>query len=117
MGAPLDRVGPTRAKARVWRKKVVGETGERQRRALTMLSSVGAALAGVGVGAYLAEQLSPAAPIIFAIGLAAHLFGMIGTRRVVSASRYAPAEWEQVGYWLCWALVAAAIGYASLSLG
>lgn len=92
------------------------ENSERTRRALTMLSSVGAALAGVGVGAYLAESLSRVALIIFAVGLVVHLFGMVGARRAVKTSQYTPAAWEQAGYWLCWALVVAAIGYGTLSI-
>ena len=91
------------------------ESSERRRSALAMLSSVGAALAGVAAGVYLADALSPAAPGILAAGLAAHLFGMVGLRRLVTSER-APAAWEQAGYWICWALVAAALLYAAVAL-
>ena len=51
-----------------------------------MLSSIGAALAGLGVGVYLASPLARAAPFILAVGLIAHLYGMVGSRRMLGES-------------------------------
>ena len=96
---------------------MTGEAEERRRRALNMMSSIGAALAGIGVGIYLASPLALAAPLILAVGLIAHLYGMVGTRRMLGESSVAPALWEQAGYWVCWILIAGVLVYAALSLG
>ena len=80
------------------------EAQERRRRALNMLSSIGAALAR-------------AAPFILAVGLIAHLYGMVGSRRLLGETGLAPALWEQAGYWVCWILIAGVLAYAALSLG
>jgi len=95
----------------------MGEAEERRRRALNMLSSIGAALAGIGVGIYLAAPLARAAPFILAVGLIAHLYGMVGSRRLLGETGLAPALWEQAGYWVCWILIAGVLAYAALSLG
>jgi hypothetical protein len=80
-------------------------TLERRRAALATLSTVGAAMAGVGVGILASAALSSLAWPILAVGIAIHLFGMVGTRRVVSSTGYQPAKWEQAAYWLCWAAI------------
>lgn len=85
---------------------------ERTRSALMTLSTIGAAVAGAGTGALLASSLRPLAWIIVAVGLIAHLFGMVGVRRVLSTSGYVPPSWQRAAYWLCWAAIAAISAYA-----
>ena len=89
---------------------------ERSLSALTSLSAVGAALAGAGIGALLGSELRPLAWWILAIGILAHLVGMVGVRRVLASSGYQPPAWSVAAYWLCWAAIAAIIGYGLLEL-
>ena len=79
---------------------------ERQRSALTTLSTVGAAVAGAGVGALLASALAPIAWAIVVVGLASHLVGMVGVRRLLSSAGYRAPVWQKAAYWLCWAAIA-----------
>ena len=88
------------------------QRAERQRSALTTLSTVGAAVAGAGVGVLLASALAPIAWAIVAVGLASHLVGMVGVRRLLSSARYRAPVWQQVAYWLCWAAIAIIGAYA-----
>ena len=71
------------------------------------LSTIGAALAGVGVGALVADSLSALAWPLFGIGVAAHLLGMVGTRKLLMDGGYDPPVWQKVGYWACWVVIAA----------
>ncbi len=90
---------------------------ERERSALMTLSTVGAAIAGAGAGAVLSAALLPLAWLILAIGTIAHLFGMVGTRRLLAAGGYHPPGWQRTSYWLCWAAIAAlAIYVVALAL-
>ena len=84
---------------------------ERSRSALTSLSAVGAALAGAGIGALLGTQLRPLAWWILAIGILAHLVGMVGARNLLASAGYHPPAWQVAAYWLCWALIAGIAGY------
>jgi hypothetical protein len=77
------------------------------------VSALGAGIAGLGLGALLASPLRPLAWPILLGGTAVHLFAMIGRRRVLLRQGQRQPLWEQVGYWLCWAIVAA----AALALG
>lgn len=86
---------------------------ERVRAALTTLSTVGVAVAGAGIGALLASTLSPVAWWIIAVGLASHLVGMVGVRRVLSSSGYSPPGWQRLAYWLCWAAIGVIAIYAA----
>lgn len=74
-------------------------------KAMDTLSTVGAGVAGIGLGALLAEALQVTAPALLVVGLAAHLVSMMGRRRL-DVVRPA-AWWETVLYWGCWALIAA----------
>ena len=87
---------------------------ERRRAALAMQSSVGAAVAGAGVGALLAPIIGPAAWLILGVGLLVHIFGMVGTRRFLARGGYTPSRWEQAGYWLCWAIILALLAYLAM---
>ena len=89
---------------------------ERSRSALTSLSVAGAALAGAGVGVLLGAELRPLAWWILAIGILAHLVGMVGVRRVLAAGGYHPPAWQVAAYWLCWAAIAAITGYGLMEL-
>ena len=89
---------------------------EKRRRALAALSGIGAALAGIGLGAWLGDRLQPLMWPILVVGVAVHLIGMVGTRRLQNASGYAPSELDQIGYWTCWLLIAALAVYAALAL-
>ena len=91
----------------------IGNDGEeRARSALTSLSTVGAALAGLGLGALIAPTLSEVAAAVLAVGIVAHLIGMVGLRRKLFAAGYRPPLWQRLAYWLCWATIAAVLAYA-----
>lgn len=84
---------------------------ERTRSALTTLSVVGASVAGAGLGALLGAGLRPVAWWIFAIGLIAHLVGMVGIRNLLAQGGYEPPAWQRAAYWLCWAAVGTVVAY------
>jgi hypothetical protein len=78
---------------------------ERRRSALASLSAVGAAVAGAGVGALIGPKIIAIAwPAVLA-GLVAHLVGMVGMRRLQSATGYRTPGWQTTAYWLCWAVI------------
>lgn len=78
-----------------------------------LLSTVGAGIAGVGIGLLAADYLAEAGAVILAVGLVAHLVGMVGRRRAQAAQFYRPAPWEQWAYWGCWAAI---VGLATFVL-
>ena len=78
---------------------------DRRQNAAMFLSTAGAAIAGAGFGLLFAELLRPYGVAILAVGVVAHLVGMIGKRRSEEATGYVPAAWETAGYWLCWAVI------------
>ena len=90
----------------------IDQNDERRRSALTTLSTVGAAVAGVGVGALLGRSLQPLAWAIVAIGVVSHLIGMLGVRRLLLTGGYVPPAWQNVAYWLCWTAIAAIVAAA-----
>ena len=89
---------------------------EGRRRAFASLSGIGAALAGLGLGVILAHRLETMQWPILGVGIAVHLLGMIGTRRLQDESGYAPSALAQVMYWSCWLLIVALAVYAALAL-
>lgn len=89
---------------------------DRARAALGSLSAIGAALAGFGVGVLFASALSTLAWPAIAVGIAVHVFGMVGTMRFQSAAGYAPSALERSGYWLCWVIIAGLLIYAAVEL-
>ena len=82
---------------------------------LAELTSVtGATIAGVAVGAWLAEILRTKIPIILLIGILLHGWGMYDRRRLeISASGLQP-RWVTGLYWFCWIVLAALIGWVVL---
>jgi len=89
---------------------------ERRRNAAILLSSVGTGLAGIGLGMMAGPSLSRLNWIILGIGIFVHLVGMVGRRRLQRDQGYQLARWEQIGYWLCWAAIAALAAYAATEL-
>jgi hypothetical protein len=89
---------------------------ERRRARLSLVSTLGAALAGGGLGVLLAVPLAAIAWPAVVIGLAVHVVGMWATQRVLSSKGYQPSRGETAGYWLCWVLIVGLLGYAGLGL-
>jgi hypothetical protein len=89
---------------------------EQRRNASLLLSTTGAAVAGIGLGALLGDALRPEAVAILVMGIFAHLVGMIGNRRAQLSTGYHFRWWEVGAYWLCWALIAAFGAYMAISL-
>jgi hypothetical protein len=89
---------------------------ERRRNAAVLLSSVGAGLAGIGLGMMVGSSLIGLKWVILGVGIAVHLAGMVGRRRLQRDQGYQLARWEQAGYWLCWASTAALAAYAATRL-
>ena len=83
---------------------------------LASLSAIGAAVAGFGVGVLLATDLKPLAWPAVVVGIAVHLFGMIGTMRMRASDGYVPSQVEKAGYWLCWAIIAVLLAYGAVEL-
>lgn len=77
---------------------------EQRRKAFDTLSTVGAGVAGIGLGAFLPAALKPMAGWLLAAGLAGHLWGMVGRHRMDRRQRD-PAWWEGLLYWGCWAAI------------
>ena len=82
-----------------------GEPAQRQRNAALLLSTTGAAVAGAGLGALFGETLQPIAVLVLAVGIAAHLVGMVRSRGIQRRAGYRYTRWEIAAYWLCWALI------------
>ena len=79
--------------------------GDRAVNASLLLSTVGAGVAGIGIGVFADGRLENAGVPILVIGLAAHVVGMVARRRIQSAQLYRPVLWEQIAYWGCWAAI------------
>ena len=94
----------------------IGMNGDRTLAALGSLSSIGAAVAGLGVGILFARQLAPLAWPALAVGMIVHLYGMIGGMRVRGRHGYRPGSLETAGYWACWAIVAGLLVYTAIEL-
>lgn len=86
---------------------------ERDRAALRSLSTVGAAVAGLGLGALIAPTLSEVAGVALLVGVLVHLCGMVGLRRKLFAAGYCPPPWQRFAYWLCWGMIAAVVVYVA----
>lgn len=88
------------------------ETESRDRRkarlkSADLLSSTGALVLGIGLGAVLAAYIGRAALPVLLVGLFSHGWGMLQKRRLESGGDYRPAWWETTLYWGCWAALAA----------
>jgi hypothetical protein len=77
---------------------------EQRRKAFDTLSTVGAGVAGIGLGLVLPAALGPTGAWLLAAGLAAHLWGMFGRHRLDMRLRR-PAWWETTLYWVCWVAI------------
>lgn len=92
------------------------DRAEQRRNAALLLSTTGAAVAGIGLGTLLGQMLQPMAVAILVVGTLAHLIGMFGNRRAQLSTGYRFRWWEVGAYWLCWALIGALGVYLALSL-
>ena len=77
---------------------------------------MGAAVAGLGFGVLFARPLIATAWPALVIGLAVHLFAMIGLMRLQVIEGYRLTAVERLGYWLCWAIIAVLIVYAAVEV-
>ena len=96
---------------------MIGEASsalERRRNAAILLSSVGAGLAGIGLGMMATTSLTSLKWAALGLGIIVHLAGMVGRRRLQRSQGYQLAAREKAGYWLCWALIAALAAYAAI---
>jgi len=89
---------------------------ERRRNAAILLSSVGAGLAGIGLGMMAGPSLSRLKWVVLGIGIFVPLAGMVGRRRLQRDQGYPLARWEQLGYWLCWAAIIVLAAYVATEL-
>lgn len=92
-------------------------SGEAADASAVLLSTVGAGIAGVGIGVLAANYLAGAGAVILAVGLVAHLVGMVGKRRAQAARLHRPAPWEQWAYWGCWAAIAGLVAFVLFRAG
>ena len=76
----------------------------------TSLSAFGAGFLGLGIGLTLGLRLPMLGWLLVAGGLATHLAGMVMLHRRRKGLAGQPA-WLELAYWLCWAVLAALIGY------
>lgn len=82
---------------------------ETARSAASLLSTTGALVLGIGLGALAGEALGEIAWLLAAVGLVAHAWGMMASRRLQSGRGHRFARWETAGYWLCWLLIVAGV--------
>ena len=71
-----------------------------------LLSSTGALVLGVGLGALLSGYVGRAAVPILVAGVVSHGWGMLYKHRLEQDEDHAPAWWETALYWVCWAALA-----------
>lgn len=89
---------------------------QRRQNAAILLSTVGALLAGVGLGAMVTSAPLGLKLAALGVGISAHLIGMIGRRRLQLDQCYKLALWEQVGYWTCWAAISILAVYSAAAV-
>ena len=71
-----------------------------------LLSTTGALVLGVGLGAAQSTYIGSAAVLLLVAGIASHGWGMLQKHRLEAKVDYAPAPWETALYWVCWAALA-----------
>lgn len=71
-----------------------------------LASTVGAGLAGVGLGALLASWIEGLAVVALATGALMHSWGMYDKHAVERDLGALGPRWTQVLYWLCWLVLA-----------
>ncbi len=82
-----------------------------------LASSVGAGLVGLGLGTWLAAQLSGIWFALLLIGVALHGWAMFAKHR---AERWAAEQlpaWATAFYWICWVSLGVLLGYFLLRTG
>jgi hypothetical protein len=77
-----------------------------------LTSSVGAGILGVGIGAMASRPLEGLEPIVIAVGLVLHLWGMIDNHRVERGT--SQPTWATAAYWTCWIGLIALVGIVIL---
>jgi hypothetical protein len=83
----------------------------RQKRA-ELAGSIGAGLLGAGLGALLARWAAPYAPLLVALGVLLHGWGMVEKHRIEAG---APTPlWSKALYWLCWIVLSGLIVWLGL---
>jgi hypothetical protein len=70
-----------------------------------LTSGVGAAVLGVGLGAWFAPVLGRYSAVIAALGLTLHSVGMWDKHRLESSGPQ--PRWVVAAYWVCWILLGA----------
>lgn len=83
-------------------------TALRERKRADLLSITGAALAGIGAGAWLADRISTVILPVFVSGVLAHAVGMAARHRMDRGNGPLPAVWQWL-YVLCWVAIAAVL--------
>lgn len=91
-----------------------GVAGKKHR---DLASSAGAGLIGLGIGTWLAAQLSGIWVALLLIGLALHGWAMYATRRAERRAQEQLPAWATAFYWICWVSLAALLGYFLLRAG
>ena len=71
------------------------------RKRADLLSTVGAAVSGAAVGAWLASDIRAYAGALLGAGLIAHAVGMTARHRLDRSEAPLPAAWQAL-YLLCW---------------
>lgn len=78
-----------------------------------LTSGLGAVVLGMGLGVLLSRYLAGLGVPVLLIGLALHGSGMYTKHRLEQGGAAQP-WWATALYWLCWALLAALVGYLIL---
>jgi len=80
--------------------------------AFNLLSVIGAAVAGFGLGALLHSFVNEAAVMITFGGIVSHVVGMWGRKQI---SNQLTSIWQSALYWLCWILLTMLAAYLAFS--
>jgi hypothetical protein len=75
-------------------------------RSAELLSTTGALVLGIGLGAALSTYIGGAALLLLVGGIVSHGWGMLQKHRLEARADYGPAPWETALYWVCWAALA-----------
>lgn len=71
-----------------------------------LLSSIGALVLGVGLGAALSSYVASVAVPLLVVGIVSHGWGMLQKHRLEAKADHMTAWWETALYWVCWAALA-----------
>ncbi|MCU0623979.1 MAG: hypothetical protein MUF53_08955 [Gemmatimonadaceae bacterium] len=73
---------------------------------IQLASSVGAALAGIGVGAAAARWLGSATWALIVVGIVLHAWSMLARRQREAAAGTTLPAWSEALYRVCWVILA-----------